>query len=417
MRKITTLDNGLRIVTHKMPAFESVFFGVWNNVGSRDEHESINGTAHFLEHMAFKGTKTKSAQQIAEKVESVGGFINAFTSKETTAYIVNLLGEDINIGIEVISDILQNSTFENKELERERGVILQEIGMYLDDPASMVGSYWQNSAYPEQPIGREILGKKEIIQSIEREKIVNFMQTNYHPAKMVVSAAGKVNHDYFVEQITNSMTNLSKGKTNNRIKATYKGGEYRENKKLEQIHFMLGFEGLSYQNEDRYALKIFSTIMGGGMSSRLHEEIREKRGLVYDIYTSVQSFSDSGNFIVGGGTGKKEIKELLPVLCNELVNAPKNLTEKEIEKSKKQLKTNTLMGLESTFANANINANQLFRHGKLIEVEETIKKIDNVTKSSIEIIAKRLLLSKPTISAIGPIQELESLDKIQNRLN
>ena len=261
MRRFSTLANGLRIVTHHMPAFESVTFGVWNNVGSRDEHEEINGAAHFLEHMAFKGTKTKSAKQIAEKVDSVGGFINAYTSEETTAYFVKLLKQNLHVGIDVISDILQNSTFESQELEKERGVILQEIGMYLDDPSEMVGDYWQRTAFPNQSIGRLIIGKKEIIHSIQREKIVNFMQSNYHPTKMVVSAAGKINHDEFVEQISNSMTNLPKGKISDRIKATYKGGEYREDKKLEQIHVILGFEGLDFFDDDIYALKIYSAIM------------------------------------------------------------------------------------------------------------------------------------------------------------
>ena len=200
MQKITELDNGLRIVTQNMPGLETVSMGIWNYVGGRDETKEINGVAHLLEHMAFKGTKTKSALEIMEKVESVGGYINAYTSEEITAYWVKMLSQDLHIGIDIISDILQNSTFEPKELERERGVILQEIGMYLDTPAHMVGDYWLKTAFPDQPIGRLILGKKEIIKSIEREKIVNFMQSNYHPSKMVVSAAGKINHDEFVEQ-------------------------------------------------------------------------------------------------------------------------------------------------------------------------------------------------------------------------
>ena len=417
MRRFSTLANGLRIVTHHMPAFESVTFGVWNNVGSRDEHEEINGAAHFLEHMAFKGTKTKSAKQIAEKVDSVGGFINAYTSEETTAYFVKLLKQNLHVGIDVISDILQNSTFESKELEKERGVILQEIGMYLDDPSEMVGDYWQITAFPNQSIGRLIIGKKEIIHSIQREKIVNFMQSNYHPTKMVVSAAGKINHDEFVEQISNSMTNLPKGKISDRIKATYKGGEYREDKKLEQIHVILGFEGLDFFDDDIYALKIYSAIMGAGMSSRLFQEIREKRGLVYSIYASARSFYDTGTFQVVAGTGKEEIKELLPVLCNELLNAPKNLTEKEIEKSKTQLIAATLMASESTMSNAAIAVHQLFTEGKLIDIQETIEKINNVTKSSIEKVANKILSSKPTVASIGPIKQLETLDKIQKRLN
>tara|TARA_Y100000590_G_scaffold468410_1_gene651090 strand:- start:3594 stop:4853 length:1260 start_codon:yes stop_codon:yes gene_type:complete len=417
MRKLSTLENGLRVVTHKMPSFESVTFGIWNNVGSRDEEEKINGTAHFLEHMAFKGTKTKTAKQIAEKIDNVGGYINAYTSEETTAYFVKLLEHDLDVGIDVLSDILQNSTFDSKELEKERGVILQEIGMYLDDPSEMVGDYWQRTAFPNQALGRLIIGKKEIIQSIEREKIINFMQNNYHPSKMIVSAAGNIDHDKFVEKITSSMKNLPKGNLKHREKAKYQGGEYRENKKLEQIHLILGFQGLDFYDEDYYALSIYSAIMGAGMSSRLFQEIREKRGLVYSIYSSARSFYDAGIFQVVAGTGKNEIAELLPVLCDELVNAPKNLTEKEIEKSKTQLKTATLLSSESPMSNAAISVHQLFTHGKLIDVKDIIEKINNVTKTSIEKIANKVLSTEPTVASIGPIQKLEDLDKIRNRLN
>ena len=417
MRKLTTLNNGLRIITHSMPAFESVTFGVWNNVGSRDEQEEINGTAHFLEHMAFKGTTTKSAKQIAEKIDNVGGFMNAYTSEETTAYFVQILEQHLNEGIEVISDILQNSIFESAELERERGVILQEIGMYLDAPSEMVNDYWQKTAFPSQPLGRLIIGKKEIISSIKREKIVNFMNENYHPNKMVVSAAGKINHEKFVEDISNYMDNLPKGKVDGRIKASYKGGEYRQDKELEQIHLVLGFEGLDYFDEDYYALKIYSAIMGAGMSSRLFQEIREKRGLVYSIHAYARSFYDAGTFQVIAGTGEKQIKELLPVLCDELQRAPKNLTEKEIEKSKAQLKSATLMSRESTMSNASVGVHQIFTKGKLIDIKETLEKIQNVSKSSIERVAKKLLASKPTIASIGPIKELESLDQIIKRFN
>jgi predicted Zn-dependent peptidase len=417
MRKISILDNGLRIVTHHMPAFESVTFGVWNAIGSRDEHKEINGTAHFLEHMAFKGTKTKTALEIMEKIESVGGFINAYTSEEITAYWVKMLGKDLPIGIDIISDILQNSTFEPKELERERGVILQEIGMYLDTPAHMVGDYWQQTAFPDQPLGRLILGKKDIIKSIEREKIISFMQNNYNPKKMIVSAAGKISHDEFVDQISNSMQNLPKGTMFNRVKANYKGGEYREDKDLEQIHLILGFNGLNYFDEDYDALRVYTAIMGAGGSSRLFQEIREKRGLVYSIYADIDSFSDCGTFQVVAGTGKNEIKELLPVLCDELINSPKNLTEKEIEKSKTQLITSTYMSEESTMNNATNAAYQLIRYDKLIDIQEKINKINRVTKTTIENVAKKLLLSKPTISSIGPVKELESLDKIEGRFN
>tara|TARA_Y100000590_G_scaffold423430_2_gene529312 strand:+ start:4004 stop:5257 length:1254 start_codon:yes stop_codon:yes gene_type:complete len=417
MRKLTTLDNGLRIVTHEMQSVKSVAFGVFNDVGSRDETKEINGTAHFLEHMAFKGTKKRSALDIAKAIDDVGGVINAYTSEEVTAYYTVLMSEDLNIGVDIITDILQNSIFEPKELETERGVILQEIGMYLDTPLRMVHDYWQKTAYPDQPIGRLILGKKDIIKSIERKKLIEFMQNNYHPKKMIFSAAGKVNHDKFVDMIINSTKNLPTGKLNKRVKATYCGGEYREEKELEQIHMVLGFKGIDYLDNDLHALGVYSTLMGTGMSSRLFQEIREKRGLVYSIHTDSDSYSDTGTFQVVAGTGKNEIKELLPVLCDELVNSVTNLTDEEINRAKAQMKSSIVMSMESSSSNAGTSAYQLIRYNKLIDIDERIEKINNVTKKSIEKVIAKTLKSKPTIASIGPINNLEKIDKIESRFN
>ena len=417
MRKLTTLDNGLRIVTHEMQSVKSVAFGVFNDVGSRDETKEINGTAHFLEHMAFKGTKKRSALDIAKAIDDVGGVINAYTSEEVTAYYTVLMSEDLNIGVDIITDILQNSIFEPKELETERGVILQEIGMYLDTPLRMVHDYWQKTAYPDQPIGRLILGKKVIIKSIERKKLIEFMQNNYHPKKMIFSAAGKVNHDKFVDMIINSTKNLPTGKLNKRVKATYCGGEYREEKELEQIHMVLGFKGIDYLDNDLHALGVYSTLMGTGMSSRLFQEIREKRGLVYSIHTDSDSYSDTGTFQVVAGTGKNEIKELLPVLCDELVNSVTNLTDEEINRAKAQMKSSIVMSMESSSSNAGTSAYQLIRYNKLIDIDERIEKINNVTKKSIEKVIAKTLKSKPTIASIGPINNLEKIDKIESRFN
>ena len=417
MRKLTTLDNGLRIVTHEMQSVKSVAFGVFNDVGSRDETKEINGTAHFLEHMAFKGTKKRSALDIAKAIDDVGGVINAYTSEEVTAYYTVLMSENLNIGVDIITDILQNSIFEPKELETERGVILQEIGMYLDTPLRMVHDYWQKTAYPDQPIGRLILGKKDIIKSIERKKLIEFMQNNYHPKKMIFSAAGKVNHDKFVDMIINSTKNLPTGKLNKRVKATYCGGEYREEKELEQIHMVLGFKGIDYLDNDLHALGVYSTLMGTGMSSRLFQEIREKRGLVYSIHTDSDSYSDTGTFQVVAGTGKNEIKELLPVLCDELVNSVTNLTDEEINRAKAQMKSSIVMSMESSSSNAGTSAYQLIRYNKLIDIDERIEKINNVTKKSIEKVIAKTLKSKPTIASIGPINNLEKIDKIESRFN
>jgi predicted Zn-dependent peptidase len=415
MKKLTTLDNGLRIVTHHMASVKSVSFGVFNNAGSRDETEDINGTAHFLEHMAFKGTKTRSAEEITQTVADVGGFINAFTSKETTTYVTRLLAENLNIGVDIISDILQNSTFESKGFEKERGVILEEIAMYEDDPFSKVNEQWNITAFPDQPIGRYIGGTKEIIQSIKRETIADFMQNYYHPKKMVFTAAGLVDHDEFVDMIVKSTPNLPQGKADSRIKGFYKGGEYREEKKLEQINMRLGFDGLDYHDDDYESLWIYSVLIGGGQTSRLFQEIREKRGLAYQIGSDYSPFSDCGSFDVFAGTGKDKITELLPVLCDELINSAKNITEEEITRAKTQIKSSMIMSLESSSSNATTAAYQLLRYNRLIDMEEDIEKINNVSKESIEKVVQKMLQSKPTIASIGPIKNLEKLENIQSR--
>ena len=416
MHKLTTLDNGLRIVTQNMPSLETVSMGVWNFVGGRDELEKINGVAHLLEHMAFKGTTSRSALEIAETIENVGGDINAYTSKEITAYYVKLIAEDLPLGISILMDILQNSTFAEEELNRERGVILQEIGMYLDSPDEMIFDYWQEKAFPNQPIGRSILGKTDIIKNISRSEVKNFMLSHYNPKKMVISAAGKIDHEEFVKSIKKAATDLPKGETNDREKAIYKAGEYREQKKLEQIHLLLGFEGIDYHHDDYYSLMIYSSLLGGGMSSRLFQEIREKRGLVYGISSFSSSYSDTGIFGIYSGTGSEQIQELLPVLCEQLNQAPDSITEKEINRGKAQLKASLMMGRESAFRRCESAARQLLVFDRIIEPSETIAKINEVNIESVQKIAKKILTKPLTISSIGPIEKLEKLEQIQSRL-
>ena len=417
MLQISTLSNGLRIVTQNMPGLETVSMGIWNFVGGRDELSNINGVAHLLEHMAFKGTSTRSALQIAETIENVGGDINAYTSKEITAYYVKLISQDLSLGIEILTDILQNSSFAEEELNRERGVILQEIGMYLDTPDEMIFDYWQEKAYPDQPMGRSILGKSEIIKNITRDQVKDFMMSHYNPKKMIVSAAGKINHKEFVEQIANSCVNLPMGKKNNRQNSFYVSGEYREEKDLEQVHLLLGFQGIDYHHSDYYSLLVYSSLLGGGMSSRLFQEIREKRGLVYGISAFTSSYTDTGIFGIYAGTGEKEIKELIPVLCDELKNSPKSILENEIKRGKAQLKAGLMMGRESAFRRCESAARQLLVFNRVIDPTETIKLIDMVSKESVEKIANQIVSSPVTISSIGPIRKLETVDKIQDRLN
>ena len=417
MLKITKLDNGLRVITQNMPGLETVSMGIWNAVGGRDEVEANNGVAHLLEHMAFKGTLKKNALQIAETIEDVGGDINAYTSKEITAYFVKLLADDLHYGIDILTDILQNSVFAEDELNRERGVIIQEIGMYLDTPDDMIFDYWQEKAFPNQPMGRSILGKTDIIKNITREEVKGFMTNHYNPNKMIISAAGKVNHDAFVEMIKKSCTNLPVGNSNNREKANYLSGEYREEKKLEQVHLLLGFEGIDYHHDDYYSLLVFSSLLGGGMSSRLFQEIREKRGLVYGISSFSSAYTDTGMFGIYCGTGENQIQELMPVLCNELNTSPSSISDKEITRGKAQLKASLMMGRESAFRRCESAARQLLVFNKVIDPSETLEKINAVSKESVEKIAKQIVSGPMTISSIGPIKNLEKLEQIQSRLN
>ena len=417
MLKITKLDNGLRVVTQNMPGLETVSMGIWNAVGGRDEVEANNGVAHLLEHMAFKGTLTKNALQIAETIEDVGGDINAYTSKEITAYYVKLLADDLHYGVDILTDILQNSAFAEDELNRERGVIIQEIGMYLDTPDDMIFDYWQEKAFPNQPMGRSILGKTDIIKNISREEVKGFMSNHYNPNKMIISAAGKINHDAFVEMIKKSCTNLPVGNSNNREKANYLSGEYREEKKLEQVHLLLGFEGIDYHHDDYYSLLVFSSLLGGGMSSRLFQEIREKRGLVYGISSFSSAYTDTGMFGIYCGTGENQIQELIPVLCNELNTSPSSISDTEISRGKAQLKASLMMGRESAFRRCESAARQLLVFNKVIDPSETLEKINAVSKESVENIAKQIVSGPMTISSIGPIKNLEKLEQIQARLN
>ena len=417
MLKITELDNGLRVVTQNMPGLETVAMGIWNSIGGRDEVESNNGVAHLLEHMAFKGTKTKNALQIAETIEDVGGYINAYTSKEVTAYHVRLLADDLHHGVDILTDILQNSTFAEDELNRERGVIIQEIGMYLDTPDDMIFDYWQEKAYPNQSMGRSILGKTDIIKNISREEVKGFMADNYNPKKMIISAAGKINHDKFVEMIKNSCTNLPIGKSNKREKANFLSGEYREEKKLEQIHLLLGFEGIDLYHDDYFSLDIFASLLGGGMSSRLFQEIREKRGLVYGISSFSASYTDTGMFGIYCGTGENQIQELIPVLFNELNTSPSSISEKEIDRGKASLKASLMMSRESSNSRCRSAANQLLNHNRIIDPSEILEKINAVSKESVERIARQIVKGPMTISSIGPIKNLEKLEQIQSRLN
>ncbi len=417
--RITKLDNGMRVATELMPSVQTASVGVWVDVGARHEHKDVNGVAHMLEHMAFKGTARRSARVIAEEIESVGGQLNAYTSKENTAYYARVLAEDLPLAVDILADILQNSTFEADELERERGVILQEIGQTHDTPDDLVFDLFQETAFPDQPLGRSILGPAETVASMSREALTGYMGEHYSPERMVLSAAGKVDHDRLVDLANDLFRNLpAKEKRVAKLEpGTYASGDRREARELEQVHLILGLPTLSYHDDDFYALQVLSVMLGGGMSSRLFQEIREKRGLAYAVFSFAACYKDAGVFGIYAGTGEDQTAELIPVVCDEfmgLINAP---LEAELARARAQLKASMMMGLESCFAQSEDLARQLLIFDRRIPKEETIAEIDAVDAAAIKRVGMQMMAgAKPTLTALGPIGKLPSLDQVATHL-
>ena len=308
---VTRLKNGLTIATDRINGVESAALGVWVGTGARAETASTNGVAHLLEHMAFKGTSRRSAADIAAEIEDVGGHLNAYTSKEITAYYARVLKEDISLALDILADILKNSVFDSVELDREREVILQEIGQAADTPEDVAHDAFQAAAYPGQPVGRPILGAPEIIRTIPRAAIVDYMSSRYKPGSMVLSAAGAVDHGQLVELAENLFGDMAPGQAPETEPAVYQGGEERIIKPSEQAHVFFGLPGPHFGAADYYAGHVLSALYGGGMSSRLFQEIREKRGLCYSIYSFMSSMSDTGMFGIYAGTEEHRRAKLL----------------------------------------------------------------------------------------------------------
>ena len=414
--QVSTLPNGLRIVTDQMDGVETASLGIWVDVGTRDEPAEINGVAHLLEHMAFKGTERRSARAIAEEIETVGGHLNAYTSREHTAYYARILKDDVPLAVDLLSDILQNSVFDAEELTRERTVILQEIGQALDTPDDLIFDHFQECAYPAQGLGRPVLGQEEIIRSIPREAIAGYMHEHYGASRMVLSAAGAVDHDMLVELAAARFGGLGDPPAIRPEAAHYVGGDRREEKDLEQVHLVLGFPSVGFDDPDYYAAQLLSTLVGGGMSSRLFQEIREKRGLVYTIYAFGAAYKDGGLFGIYAGTGEDEVEELMPVLCGSLVETADTLTEAEIVRTRAQLKASLLMGLESSSSRAEHYANHMLIYGRPQASAEIVRQIEAVDQAAVARVARRIFAGAPTFTALGPIGNVEGFDRIARRL-
>ena len=416
MINITTLKNGIRVVTEEIENAQTISLGTWVGVGSRYETRSENGISHFLEHMAFKGTKTRSALKIAQEIENVGGYINAYTGKDMTGYYVHLLKENIQTGVDIISDIIQHATMDQRELDTEKGVILQELSMYKDRPDYVVAQNFDETAYADQPFGRDIGGDPEVIRTMTSEKMLEYMHRQYTSNRMIISASGAVKHDDFVARCEALYNDVNTHVGQECEPAKYTGGASYVNRANEQVNLLLGFEGENYTSPNRWTSKILAMILGGGMTSRLFQQIREKRGLVYVIRASSDCDSDTGIFNIYAGTGEKEVGELMPVLCDELLRVADTLTDAEIDRVKTQIKARLLMQSEEISSHADRNARLMLNYGRIVSDEEILNQVMSVQKSDIADYARQLFVKKPTVAALGPIQNLMSYDDICHRL-
>lgn len=398
----STLKNGLKVLTAERPQIETVSLGIWVNTGSAAESAAENGISHFIEHMVFKGTKKRNSLQISEDIENVGGATNAYTSRHFTCFYAKMLKDDVELAADVLCDFITSPTFDAEEMVKEKEVVVQEIKQSNDAPDDLAFDYFQEAAFPEQATGRTILGTPELVRGFTKGQMMDYMHTHYTADNMVVAAVGRVNHDAFVKMIEERMSEVAPHKNFVADKQIYVGGSRTECKKIEQTHLVLGFQGASYYMPNYYQYSVLSTIFGGGMSSRLFQEIREKRGLVYTINSFNQSLEHTGVFGIYAGTTPKELHELLPVVTDEIkkiMNEP--VTDIELNRAKTQIKASLLMSLESSSTTAEIIARQMLLFNRVIPTEEIVAKIESITKDDLLKLAQTIFTTTPTYTILG----------------
>ncbi len=401
--EITTLANGIRVVSHHMAHVETVALGVWIGAGARHETAAQNGISHLLEHMAFKGTRARTARAIAEEIEQVGGDLNAATSLETTAYYARVLKADVGVALEILADILQDSQFAAEELEREREVILQEIAATKDSPEEIAYDLMQDVAFPEQAIGRPILGTPESVARFAASDLRLFLAETYAPKRMIVSAAGHLDHAALVRHVEALFGGLTGGSGGEMTAARYVGGVRTHDKSFEQSHFLIGLEGPNYRAPDFYTAQVFSGLFGGGMSSRLFQDVRERLGLCYSIYSSCWAVADTGMFGVHAATGPDMLGKLIEVVNAAFKTAADTRpSDLEVARAKAQLKAGLLMSLESSGARAEQMARQLMFFDRLVPAAELIEKVEVVTPERVQACAERILRgAAPSVVIVG----------------
>ena len=415
---VSTLANGLRVASLDMPGLETAAVGLYVDTGSRFEPAPAHGVAHMLEHMVFKGTHRRSARQIAEEIEAVGGILNAYTSRDQTTFYARILAQDMPLGVDLVSDLITEPALDEQEMNREREVVLQELSQARDTPDDIIFDDLQETAFANQPLGRSILGTEESIQSLQPADVRRWLDDHYRAGSMVLAAAGKVDHDTIVKLAEDRLGGLPAGLRPDSGEAAYTGGETRSVKPIEQTHVTLGLRGVSYADPDYYPELIFATALGGGMSSRLFQSVREERGLAYSIYSYASNYAETGLFTIYLATGPDSAGEAVNLTLETLLRSLDGMTDEELHRARAQLKASVFMGLESCSGLSEQIGRQLLLFNRVIPTNEIIERIDAATAEDVRQAALRMVQAGPlTLATVGPSSAVPSLDKLQARLS
>jgi predicted Zn-dependent peptidase len=404
--RTTRLDNGIRVVTESMPHVSSVAAGFWVGTGSRDEPSRLAGASHFLEHLLFKGTPTRTAAEIAEAVDAVGGDMNAFTTKEYTAFYVRVLGESLDLGLDILSDVMWDPAFRPDEVEAERQVIVEEILMHSDEPSELVHDRLLEGLFPGHPLGRDVLGDEESIGAMHVDEIRSFHQDHYRPGNIVVAVAGRLEHDEVVEGISRRFSGVPGGEAPGRVAPDVSTVPVvLTNRPTEQAHVVLGVPTFGRHDEDRFCLAVLDHVLGGGLSSRLFQEIRERRGLAYSVYSYRTTFDDAGVLAFYAGTAPARAQEVLDRMVGELSKVTsEGVTEREVAVAKGHIRGETALSLEDSAARMSRVARSEMLHGEVMDVDDVLARIEAVTAEDVGRVATRLLGVEPVLAVVGPFE-------------
>jgi predicted Zn-dependent peptidase len=407
MIESTVLPSGMTLITETMSEVRSACLGFWVGTGSRDEGDGEAGISHFLEHLLFKGTPTRSARSIAEDTDAVGGDMNAYTTKEYTTFYMRLLGENLDLGLEILSDIMWNPALRTDEVDAERQVILEEVLMHRDEPADVVYENLSTAVFGDHPLGREVLGLPDVITSVSVDKIRNFCEHHYRPCNIVVAAAGDVNHEHLVQGLEDRFTGLTGGESPKReAPGPTKSQISVERRDTEQAHVVLGMRGFSRRDPDRYALSMLNHALGGGLSSRLFQKVREERGLCYSIGSDRVAYADAGLLSISVSTSPENVDEVLKIVLGELEDLEAHgVSDRELELAKGHLKADTLLSLEDSGSRMSRLGAGMLLQGEVVTADEAIRRMLAVTKEDVARVAQTVLREQRVLAVVGPFDE------------